>query len=81
MGTRLGTWGMQTEFPLFPPALPYANLGSWEFSFGRRAPERELPTAYPSPIFPTEMGRLFPKENSLEAPWGRGGGERGDSVG
>ena len=26
------------------------------------------------------MGRVFPKDHSLEAPWGSRGGERGDSV-
>ena len=71
-----------------PPGSFAPSLGSWEFSFGRRAPERELPTAYPSPTFPTEQTSggglgLALRERSLgeRTPEERtsGGGEVGGS--
>ena len=80
--TRLGTWGMQTEFPPVPTCAPPGSfapsLGSWEFFSGGRAPERELPTAYPSPTFPTEQtsGRGW-EEGRLGGGWGEVGGRLG----
>ena len=78
--TRLGTWGMQTEFPLFPPALPLTlAVGSSPCSHlsGGELPKDHslLPTHPPSSQPRWEESSR--KRNSLEAPWGRGGGELG----
>ena len=52
--TRLGTWGMQTEFPLFPPALPQGaslpTLAVGSYLSGGELPKDHslLPTHPPS---------------------------------
>ena len=56
---------LNLNLPPPPSPLPRSSLGE------RRWEEGEL-RSHPPPSQPSSLsGRLFPKENSLEAPWGR----------